>query len=118
MGTPQKPDVGDEFPMSYEEFHVMLLKAQIKTGEELPPRDPRGRLLPVTWDPKDGDPCEAIFGHGAPSLSWPALSYENTGSPYEPGWMYDHLRGVAIYGCVGDWLEEHPEDDDEEECLS
>lgn len=99
MGTPQKPDMGDEFPMSYEEFHAML------EGTE-------------SWDPKDGDPCEAIVGHGAPSLAWPALSYENTGSPYEPGWMYDHLRGVAIYGCVGDGLEEHPEEGDEEECLS
>ena len=102
MGTLQKPEPGDEFPMSYEDFHCML------EGTD-------------AWDPHvDEDPCEALFGYGAPTLTWPALSYLPSGDMYTDTWMYDHLRGVAVWGTVGAWIEDHEdaEETDEEECLS
>jgi hypothetical protein len=39
---------------------------------------------------------------------------------YTDTWMYDHLRGVAVWGTVGAWIEDHEgaEETDEEECLS
>lgn len=81
------PKDGTAVPMTYEAFH---------------------ELLGASPD-EDGDPCEGLYL--ADDVTWPSYSYENTGDPYVPGWIYDHKASEAFYGCVGDLIEQEADTD-------